>query len=78
MSAEVTVRVVVGHQHVGDTPGYHEWVSEGRFKGNSRGRRNPRVTFARWTKWICNNTNCHAWAVVSDAAIQRLIDEATP
>lgn len=70
------VRVVVAHEDHGEGD-YHEWVClDDRVKADKRGRLNPRMMFATWTRWICNSPDCSAWALVSDNAIIGLIEEA--
>jgi hypothetical protein len=73
----VDVRVVIPHEDLGPDDTYHEWITQGqRVKADSRGWPNPRMYSARWTKWVCNNTDCAAFAFVSDDAIRHLLDGA--
>lgn len=70
------VRVILDHEDTED--GYHEWITLGeRVRADRLGRRNPRLAFTEWTRWICNSGCCNAEAIVSDVAIRGLI-ERTP
>lgn len=68
---EQCVRIVQPHQDT-DTgypefDAYHEWVEVGeRVKADVNGRLNARMTQANWRKWICNNGDCYAVALVHD------------
>lgn len=55
---------------------YHEWVTLGeRLTLDSMGRPNARMwSGPTWTKWICNNTQCTAWAIVHDQLVQTAIE----
>lgn len=55
---------------------YHEWAIIQRVKADSQGRPNPRMYDEAWTLWSCNNTECPGRALVSDQAIQTLIERA--
>lgn len=71
------VRVVAPHEAIGDTPEYHEWVNLGeRVRADHRGHRNPRMSFAAWARWICNNTDCHASALVHDDLVRLALNNA--
>jgi len=74
--ASELVLIKYPHEHVGNTPDYHEWVQAERVRANARGRLNPRMWFRTWTKWVCNNPDCTAMAIVSDQAIRNLIEDA--
>lgn len=77
MSAPVSVRIVIPHQHVGDIPDYHEWINTGqKVKADRRGHPNPRMVMAEWQRWICNNTDCAGLALVHENAIVALIEGA--
>jgi hypothetical protein len=67
-------RVVIPHREQLD---YHEWITFGdRVRANRLGVSNPRMMFADWTRWTCNNTECPALAFVSDAGVRTLIAAA--
>jgi hypothetical protein len=73
----VYARIVIGHEHFDDELDYHEWITSGeRVKADRRGHPNPRMTYAYWSKWICNNAQCSAWALVSDDGVKALIEAA--
>lgn len=72
--SDVAVRVVNPHIDLGEDT-YHEWVTFGeRVKANRLGTPNPRMYDVRWTKWLCNNGECPAWALVSDDGVKGLIE----
>ena len=68
--------VIVKTPHVaeGAIPEYHEWIPGGRFKGDSLGRRNPRVIYSTWWQWTCNNPECPGWGIISEQAVGVLFD----
>lgn len=71
------VRIVVrhGHEAVGDTPNYHEWVYVRPIACDKRGHPNPRMYSTDWQLWCCNNVDCPGVAIVSNDAIRELIME---
>lgn len=70
------VRIKVQHNPKADDFG-HEWITFGdRVKADSMGRLRPNLYFTSWTSWLCNNPDCGARALVSDQAVQSLIDVA--
>lgn len=78
MSTEdVRVRVITPHQHMGDIPDYHEWIYDRPIKCDRNGRPTPRIWSANWQEWICNNTDCPAFALVSNDVVRELIEAAS-
>lgn len=76
---KVLVRIVQPHEERPDSPfgDYHEWVCLGeRVKADRLGRGNPRMYMANWSKWVCNNPDCFAFAFVSDDLALEAIKEA--
>lgn len=72
-SAATGVVIRAPHADLGDDD-YHQWVTlGGRVKADVNGRRQPRIWNADWQRWVCNNTECPAVALVSDAAIVALL-----
>jgi len=80
---EVLVRVVVDHdrsEHVGD---YHQWVTIDQpgwrmvVDRLCRSRGTRRWEAKNATKWVCNNSRCPAWGIVSDRASVRLLNQTT-
>jgi hypothetical protein len=59
-------KIVQPHEDLVDDD-YHEWVSTAeKVRADITGRPNPRMYQANWTKWVCNNLDCAAFALVSD------------
>jgi hypothetical protein len=78
VSDRVLVRLVSDHADLGED-GYHRWITFGqRVKANRLGIANPRMYDAEWTKWVCNNGNCPAWALVHDDAVIEHLLPALP
>ena len=76
---DVTVRIARPHNWRLD---WHEWIFLGeRIRANRLGHPNPRMHYPEWQRWICNNTECGAWALIHDQAIRDLLhghDADTP
>lgn len=53
---------------------YHEWVPQRRVGADTLGRINSR-TWTNATKWVCNNGDCPAWAVVRDSEVSWWIED---
>lgn len=74
-----TVLAVIKRPHDDLSEGdFHQWISlDERVKADRNGRLNPRIFgLGNWVKWRCNNTECRAWAIVSDANGLLAIEEA--
>lgn len=72
----VYARVVIPHSDLGEDD-YHQWITRGeRVRADKLGRPHPQMYDDHWTRWICNNGDCPAWALVADHAIVDMLDEA--
>lgn len=58
-----------------EVSGYHEWVFLKYVARDSRGYRTKRAgVIPVWQLWSCSNADCSAEAIVSNQAIQSLIE----
>lgn len=76
-AATVLARITTPHTNLGPENTYHEWITLGdRVTADRTGRSNARVVVPTWTEWLCNNPDCSGTALVADAGIVHLIQEA--
>lgn len=75
-TAPVLAVIKKPHDDLGDDD-YHQWIAlDERVRADRLGRLNPNISWSHWVKWRCNNTDCTAWALVSDESGLLSIKEA--
>lgn len=76
-NAQLLAVIKKPHDDLGEDT-FHDWITlDERVRADRNGRPNPNMSWrGNWVKWLCNNTDCTAWALVSDAAGLLAIEEA--
>lgn len=75
MSREV--RVLHGHDDLGEEQ-YHEWWGPKTFRYLDKLARPNKGGLYRWSVWICNNPDCRAEALISDATLRERVSDLLP